>query len=151
MATIATGSAGVLLMMLMGMFPGAEARRGGAPREMTVTATDYAFLPLPPIESGATLFSFVNQGTVNHEVAIARLKATTSVETYVKTPPGPERAALVERSVGILIAPPGKPPEGRLLVDLKKGATYIVLCNFRDKPDAPQHMVLGMYTSFTPK
>jgi hypothetical protein len=108
-------------------------------------------MPLPPIQSGPTFFSFVNQGKVNHEVAIVRLKTASNVETYVKTPPGPDRIAQVERSVGILIATPGTRPDGKIWVDLAKGATYVVLCNFRDKPDAPQHSALGMYTSFTPK
>jgi len=151
MATIGGGSAGVLLLMLTALRPGLEARKDLEPREITVTANDYAFMPLPPIRSGPTVFSFVNQGKVDHEVSIVRLKATANVETYVKTPPGPDRRGQVERSVGILIAAPGGRPDGKIWVDLTKGATYVVLCNFRDKPDAPQHSTLGMYTSFTPR
>ena len=150
MGMIGTSSAGVLLMALA-LRPGVESRRNIEVREITVAATDYAFLPLPEIKSGPTLFSFVNQGKVNHEVAIVRLKPTSVVETYVKTPPGPERTAQAERSVGILIAAPGMKPDGKLWVDLMKGATYVVLCNFRDKPDAPQHITMGMYTTFIPK
>jgi len=151
MATIAGSSAGVLLLVLSTLRPGAEPRKGLGPREITVVANDYAFMPLPPIQSGPTYFSFLNQGKVDHEVSIVRLKTTSKVETYVKTPPGPDRRAQVERSVGILIAAPGGRPDGKIWVDLTKGATYVVLCNFRDKPDAPQHSTLGMYTSFTPR
>ena len=151
MAMIGGSSAGVLLLTLMAFRPGAEPGKDLEPREITVVANDYAFLPLPPIQSGPTFFSFVNQGKVDHEVAIVRLKTTSNVETYVKTPPGPDRRAQVERSVGILIASPGTKPDGKLWVDLAKGVTYVVLCNFRDKPDAPQHITLGMYTTFTPR
>lgn len=147
MATFGGSSAGVLLLMLMALGAGKDRE----PREITVVANDYTFMPLPAIQSGPTVFSFVNQGKVDHEVAIVRLKTTSNVETYVKTPQGPERRAQVERSVGVLIAGPGARPDGKLWVDLTKGATYVVLCNFRDKPDAPQHVTMGMYTSFTPK
>ena len=151
MAMIGSTPAGLLLLALVALRPGSEPRKRMELQEITVAATDYAFLPLPEIKSGPTLFSFVNQGKVNHEVAIVRLKATSVVDTYVKTPPGPERTAQAERSVGILVAAPGKNPDGKIWVDLTKGATYVVLCNFRDKPDMPQHITLGMYTSFTPK
>src|SRR6476620_11796256 len=109
MATIAGTSAGVLMLVLSVLKPGIELRKDLEPPEITVVAKDYAFMPLPPIRSGPTVFSFMNQGKVDHEVAILRLKTNSNVETYV------------------------------------------VLCNFRDKPDAPQHSTMGMYTTFTPK
>src|SRR6186997_1896234 len=118
MAMIGGSSAGVLLLTLMAFRQGAEPGKDLEPREITVVANDYAFLPLPPIHSGPTFFSFVNQGKVDHEVAIVRLKTTSNVETYVKTPPGPDRRAQVERSVGILIASPGTKPDGKIWVDL---------------------------------
>jgi hypothetical protein len=121
-------------------------------REIQVTANDYAFMPLPAnIEHGATVFSFVNDGKVRHELSIGRLKSTATVDQFVKADAGPNRAALIERSVGILIAGPGKSPDGKLLVDLRKGATYVVYCNLVDKPGAPPHMAMGMYTSFLPE
>jgi len=147
MAMIGGSSAGVLWLMLMAVGPAKDLK----PREITVVANDYTFMPLPQIKSGPTVFSFLNQGKVDHEVAIVRLKTTSNVDTYVKTPPGPDRRAQVERTVGVLIGGPGMRPDGKLLVDLTKGATYVVLCNFRDKPDAPQHVAMGMYTTFTPK
>lgn len=152
MASFAGGSAIALLMTTLFAFDSNDdAQRAEAPQEVLVVASDYAFLPLPVMRSGPTIFSFVNQGKVNHEVAIFRIKSTATLDQYVKAPAGPERTALIDHFVGILIAFPDRPPEGRLSVDLVKGATYVVFCNFRDKPDAPQHMVLGMYTSFTPK
>ena len=148
MAPIGIGSAAWLVLAMLldqSMHPQPKAQ------EITVAATDYAFLPLPAIRAGPLVVGFTNQGKVNHEVAIGRLNPGTTVDDYVKTPPGAQRLALIDGGVGILIAAPGKTAEGKLWVDAVKGATYVVWCNFRDKPDAPQHMVLGMYTTFTPR
>jgi hypothetical protein len=57
---------------------------------------------------------------------------------------------LMTRSVGILIAGPGRSPDGRILVDLLPGEMYIVLCNLKDTPESPPHMTMGMYTTFRP-
>ena len=147
MAPIGIGSAAwLVLAMLVGQFAQPE-----KPREITVAATDYAFLALPVMRSGPTVIGFTNQGKVNHEVAIGRLKPLVTLDEYIKTPAGPQRLALLDGFVGVLIAVPGKTADGKLWVDLVKDATYVVWCNFRDKPDAPQHMMLGMYTTFTPR
>src|SRR6476660_823834 len=124
MATIAGTSAGVLMLVLSVLKPGIELRKDLEPPEITVVAKDYAFMPLPSIRSGPTVFSFMNQGKVDHELAMLRLKTNSNVEAYVKTPPGPDRRAQVERSVGILIASPGTKADGKLWVDLAKGGTY---------------------------
>ncbi|HEX6628551.1 MAG TPA: hypothetical protein VF105_11365 [Gemmatimonadaceae bacterium] len=148
MAPIGIGSAAwIVLAMLFGQ----SGHQQPNPQEITVAATDYAFLALPPIRSGPIVIGFTNQGKVNHEVAIGRLNPGITVDDYVKTPPGPQRLALIDGGMGILIAAPGKTTDGKLWVNAVKGSTYVVWCNFRDKPDAPQHMVLGMYTTFTPK
>lgn len=148
MRPIGLGSVASLVLAIVLGQP-AEAQRK-AP-EITVAATDYAFLVLPAMQSGPIVIGFANQGKVNHEVAIGRLKPGSTLDEFVKTPPGAQRQALLDGIAGILIARPGKTADGKLWVDLVKGATYVVWCNFRDTPDAPQHMVLGMYTSFTPR
>lgn len=148
MAPMGIGSAAwLVLAMLLGQSVHPQRK----PQEITVAATDYAFLALPAIRSGPIVIGFTNQGKVNHEVAIGRLKPAVTVDQFVKTPPGPQRQALVDAVTGILIAGPGKTADGKLWANLVKDATYVVWCNFRDKPDAPQHMVLGMYTTFTPR
>jgi uncharacterized cupredoxin-like copper-binding protein len=123
------------------------------PQEIEVVASDYTYTPLPPaIAAGPTIFSFVNRGKVQHELSIARLKQGVRVEDFVVTDTAvTRRRGMVERSVGILIAGPGKSPDGHLLVDLKKGATYVVYCNLKDTPGAPGHLTFGMYTAFTAK
>ena len=148
MAPIGIGSAVCLgLAVLLGQ----SIHPQGKAQEITVAATDYAFLALPAIRSGPIVIGFTNQGKVNHEVAIGRLKPDATVDQFVKATPGPQRQALLDGITGILIASPGKTADGKLWADLVKDATYVVWCNFRDKPDAPQHMMLGMYTTFTPR
>ncbi|MFL5487931.1 MAG: hypothetical protein ACJ8AJ_05535 [Gemmatimonadaceae bacterium] len=115
-----------------------------------VVANDYAFLPLPArVAAGPTIFTFVNQGRVNHEMSIGRLRPGATIDDVLKVSrEGGRLREVVTRSVGILVAGPGKSPDGRLLVDLIPGETYLVLCNFKDTPVAPTHMTLGMYATF---
>jgi hypothetical protein len=131
----------------------APAQKTRAPKEINVIASDYTYLPLPArIQPGPTLFTFANQGTVQHELILARLKPGLTMDDFVKAREDqPRRREMIDRSVGILIAGPGTTPDGRLWVDLRKGATYVLSCNLKDKPDAPAHLMLGMYTSFAPK
>jgi uncharacterized cupredoxin-like copper-binding protein len=141
------------LLLSIGVAYPASAQKARAPRQIDVTANDFTFLPLPArIPAGPTLFTFANQGKVFHELSLARLKPGVTMEDFVKARENPpRRRELIERSVGILIAGPGSKPDGRLLVDLMRGATYVLFCNLRDTPDAPGHLMFGMYTSFTPK
>ena len=129
------------------------AQKGGSPKHIDVTATDFAFPDFPAtIRAGPTIFSFINRGKVTHELSIARLKSGATLDDFANAKNDPARRRdLIDRSVGILIATPGNSPDGRLLADLRKGATYVVFCNLRDKPDAPGHLMFGMYTSFTPR
>ena len=127
----------------------AVAQGARQPKEIDVVANDYAFLPLPAkISAGPTVFTFANEGKVVHEVSIGRLRSGASVAEFAKTDAAGRRD-LTERSVGILIAGPGKRPDGRILVNLVKGSTYVVFCNLKNTPDAPGHLTYGMYTSFT--
>ena len=139
----------VALVFLLAPSEG-RAQDSRKPIKIEIVANDYAFLALPTrVAAGSTEFTFQNQGKVNHEVAIAHLDAGTSIEEVVKVSKAGGRIRdVAPRMVGILIAGPGKKPEGRLLVDLVRGETYLVFCNFRDTPEAPPHMTLGMYTTF---
>lgn len=123
------------------------------PQQIDVVANDYAFSPLPAqIAAGPTVFTFANKGSVQHEMSIGRLRYGATLEDLLKvSKEGGRMRDLMERSVGILIAGGGKSPDGRLLVDLLPGQTYVLLCNLKDRPDAPPHMTLGMYTSFLPQ
>ena len=133
---------------------GAVSAAGGqtaqAPAAIEVVATDYAFGVLPAvIAAGPTIFSFSNKGTVQHEMAIVRLRDGVTIDALLKLiKDGGRRRDVVERSVGILIAGPGTSPDGKLVVDLIRGANYVVLCNLKDTPDSPGHATLGMYKAF---
>ena len=131
----------------------ARAQTPQGPVRIDVIATDYAFGPLPAtIAAGPTVFTFTNQGKVQHEMGIVRLRDGITVDDLIKLlKDGGRRRDVVERSVGILIAGPGKSPDGKLLVDLIRGASYVVLCNLKDTPDSPGHTMLGMYKAFRPQ
>ena len=150
---IGSGSASLVgaLVLTVCVFEPAVAQREKKPTQIDVVANDYAFLPLPTVISpGPTIFTFANRGKFFHEVNIARLKAGATVAEFAKAEPL-QRREMIERSVGILIAGPGNSPDGRILVNLVKGGTYVAYCQFRDTPEAPAHLMLGMYTSFTPR
>lgn len=141
----------VALVLTVCLVEPAVAQREKKPKEIDVVANDYAFLPLPAgISAGPTIFTFANQGKVFHEVNIVRLKAGATVAEFTKAE-ALRRREMIERSVGILIGGPGNRPDGRILVNLMKGSTYVAYCQFKDTPDAPAHLMLGMYTSFIPK
>ena len=141
-----------LCVVVLGMILGqpAHAQFAKGMREIDVVANDYSFQPLPEkIEAGPVIFAFANQGKVEHEMGIGRLKAGVTLDEVVKElKEGAARQDFFARSVGILEAAPGKSPDGRLLVELVPGGTYFVFCNLKDKPDAPSHLMLGMYTAF---
>jgi len=131
---------------------GAKAGEIGAVQAVQIQATDYAFLPLPDIKAGQTLFSFLNTGTHPHEMYVARLIPGATPDDFLKATGDPaKRRELTGGAIGILIGMPGNSPDGRLLVSLQKGATYVIACNLRDKPDAPGHLTYGMITSFQAK
>lgn len=126
------------------------AQSAQGPRHVVITGTDYAFLQLPDtLPSGPTALSFANRGKVKHEMSVVRLRPGVSVQQVLERGPGAASSrALVDQLIGILIARPGEDSGGELLVDLKPGRRYLVICTLRDAPDARQHMTLGMIGSF---
>ena len=146
-------SIGLALAAGLGAATFAYGQTAPSPAKIEVVATDYAFGELPGvIAAGPAVFSFANQGKVQHEMAIVRLRDGVTVDDLVRImKEGGSRRDVVERSVGILIAGPGKSPDGKLLVDLIRGANYVVLCNLKNTPDSPGHTMLGMYKAFRPQ
>jgi hypothetical protein len=142
--------AALAALILGGAFCSPIAAQPAIAQRIDVVANDYAFAPLPAsIAAGPTIFTFANKGTVQHEMSIGRLRAGSTLEDLLKiSRDGGRLRDVIDRSVGILIAGAGKSPDGRLWVDLLPGATYVMICNLRDKPDSPPHATLGMYTAF---
>ena len=106
-----------------------------------IVGLDYAFRAPASLPPGLTAFAFKNEGKVPHEVVLVRLKPGVVVDSLLKAD-DPARLRMIEFG-GILIAGPGGAPLGRILVELTSG-TYLLICNFQDAPDKPQHLSLGM-------
>ena len=121
----------------------------GQPANVSVVASDYAFIGFPSaIAAGPTLFSFENRGEVRHEMAIILLKPGVTVKDAIAAGPAATGPRIAESLVGLLIARKHESAGGKLLVELKPGQRYLVICNLKDKPDADPHSKLGMFTSF---
>jgi hypothetical protein len=121
------------------------------PTEVRITGTDYAFVDVPPtVAKGLTYFAFTNAGKARHEMSLLRLEPGVSPAQVIENVKagGKGRGALL-KTVGILIEPPGGSTIGWLAMNLRRGETYVIICTLRDKPDAPQHFDLGMYSAFT--
>jgi hypothetical protein len=127
-----------------------DAQATKTPAQMSVVGNDYAFIGFPSsIAAGPTAFSFENRGEVRHEMTIILLKPGLTVKDVMAMPTGAitsPRAA--ESLIGLLIARKHEKAGGQLLVELKSGQRYLVICNLRDAPDGQPHSTLGMVTSF---
>jgi hypothetical protein len=117
---------------------------------VTIVGTDYAFDIPAPLPAGVTAFAFENRGQQRHEMGLVRLKPGITIDSVLAVERGPNRRVLLDVNTGgILFADPGQLSVDRLLVRLEVGRTYLVICNFRDAPDKPEHSVLGMAAGFT--
>jgi len=116
---------------------------------VTVIGRDYAFEAPEVLPPGPTAIEFENRGEVDHEMVLVRLKAGMTMDDVMAAiRSGKDRDALMEGGPAVLIASPHRTSPSRLLVDLVAGRTYVLVCNFKDKPDAKPHVALGMRTSF---
>ena len=120
-----------------------------APVQVPVVAGDYAFISFPAtIAAGPTLFSFENRGEVRHEMSIILLKPGLTVKDAIAAGAAVTSPRIAESLVGLLIARKHESAGGKLLVELRSGQRYLVVCNLKDNPDADPHSKLGMVTSF---
>lgn len=119
-------------------------------REMTVVGTDYRFQVPATVPAGLTLLGFENRGRVDHEVIVARLKpGTTLQQAHEAQRRGADPAETTDEGAGVLFADAGRRSAGKLLIDLAPGRSYVIICLFRDFPQAPPHAEMGMIASFT--
>jgi len=135
----------IAMMLTVGAIGSLLSCSGPSVHDITITARDYAFIVPATVPAGLTAFHFVNRGTVPHEVQFFRfnlgLPATTA-RSYLATGSVPDSVA--DRSGSVLIAPPGDSVREALLVDLRAGERYALLCQFHDSAGKPQHTQLGM-------
>ena len=119
------------------------------PARVSVVATEYAFIGFPAtIAAGPTAFSFENRGEVRHEMTIILLRPGLTVKDVMAAGTSASGPKTAESLIGLLIARRHESAGGQLLVDLKSGRRYLVICNLKDTPDAQQHSMLGMVTTF---
>ena len=119
------------------------------PAEATIAASDYAFQVPNHLAQGRTLFRLRNAGRVPHEMALGQLRAGVTADSVLaRITAGGDPADLTDGVVGILIAEPGTASLGTLSVDLIRGRTYMMICQFRDADSLPPHLVMGMHASF---
>jgi hypothetical protein len=114
-------------------------------RHVTIEARDYAFVAPATLSPGLTAFRFVNHGTVPHEVQLFRFApgvSAKSARAYLAAGDAPDSAA--DPSGSVLIAYAGVTAREEILVSLKGGERYALICGFRDAPGKPKHATLGM-------
>lgn len=118
-------------------------------QQLLIVGTDYAYDVPAEVPPGLTEVSFENRGVVEHEMALARLKpGVTMEEVLALVRDGGDAEEMLDGNAGILFAKPGESSHGKLLVDLVPGRAYGMICNFRDTPEAPPHLALGMHAGF---
>ena len=132
---------GLLSMVGMG---GGSPVQAQTPRTVVVRGLDYAFQAPDTVPAGLTLFVLENHGTVRHELVLVRLKQGHTLAEVIAAKTPPERLALFDGLVGLILAEPGARGMGTLTTDLTKGRTYVLLCNLRDAPDKQPHLAQGM-------
>lgn len=109
-----------------------------------VTGRDYALTAPDTLAPGVTRFHFTSAGSVAHEVAIARIKDGVPLATVLASEfKGADPEGLYDPGEGLLFAEPGQRVDAELLVDLKPGRTYMLICTLDAKGDTT-HAMLGM-------
>ena len=146
------------LVAALTAFKAPASRRGESGRAQSrpspvirIVANDYAYSEVPPtVKPGLTFFAFKNAGKVRHEMSLLRLEPGIGVSDAIQNEKaGGKGRAKFFKTVGLLIEPPGGSTIVWLAMELKQGETYVLICSLRDKPDAPPHFELGMYSAFT--
>jgi hypothetical protein len=125
---------------------GALAAADTTAQDVIVDAMDYAFRVPDTLPAGPTSFRMRNLGKVRHEVAVGLLAPGATVRQFLeKLKKGEDVDPLFEGSDALLTARAGEENELALYFDLLPGRRYLVACEFRDGPDAPPHLELGMF------
>jgi hypothetical protein len=123
--------------------------------EVKIVGLDFAFDAPAVLRAGMTTFVFENPGQVRHEMIVALLRHGVTEEqikdAHQKGIPLPKQMEQFRDGeiLGILLARPRQRSPGKLMVDLVRGRTYLIICQIEDPQGMPRHNVLGMYRTFT--
>ena len=115
-------------------------------REIAVVATNYALRLPATLAPGPLVIRFRNEGTVTHEIQVYRFAKGTpadSARRMMARDDIPDSVA--DNSGGVLTAAAGLETPERLLLELRAGEMYAVICEFRENPTAMKHARLGMF------
>jgi hypothetical protein len=137
----------------LGMFKAIHVRGGGAmpgtpraPNEVVIDAADYTFTLPDTLAPGPTDFRMRNTGQQRHEAALSRLiPGATAAFLLAEEHKGNNVDSLFDGEDALLTSYPGDDNRIAMRVDLLPGRTYILACHFRDAPDKPSHLTLGMF------
>lgn len=114
-----------------------------SPPVVDVIGRDFALQAPDSVPAGPTRFRFRREGTVAHEVAIARVRAGVNLDTLLAIElKGGNIDGLYDAGEGLLYADPGEQVDAELLVTLEAGRDYVLICTLNK--DGRPHSVLGM-------
>ena len=135
--------------ILIGLLAQGALAQTRAPAQVAVVGNDYAFIGFPAtIAAGSTLFSFENRGDVRHEMSIILLKPGLALKDAMDAGGAATGPRIAESLIGVLVARKHEIAGGKLLVELKSGQRYLVVCNLKNTPDADPHSKMGMVATF---
>ena len=122
--------------------------------EVKIIGRDFSFDAPAIVGAGMTTFVFENPGQLRHEMIIVLLRQGVTEQQIKEAhqggiPLAKQREQFWDGEIlGILLAMPGQSSSGKLVVNLMRGRTYLLLCQLEAPVGAPRHNILGMYTTF---
>jgi hypothetical protein len=136
-----------LLLFALLFAPAGGSGTAPAPAVVQIVGTDYAFTIPPKTAAGLTTFTFRNEGKHAHEFNIFLLKPGVTIDQIVAAAKANKpQMPMIEGTVGVLFADPGKSAPSQLTTNLLPGRDYGILCIFQDSAGKPRHYAMGMYS-----
>ena len=136
-----TGLGVLIALTAMGHASGLPAQ---SPRPLVIRSIDHAFQAPDTVPAGLTMISLENRGALRHEVVVVRLKEGRTLADMMAGKTIPERLAMQDAIIGMVLAEAGQPSPGKLVVELTPGRSYALLCFLTDPPGTPPHIQQGM-------
>lgn len=121
----------------------APAEKHAPERVVQVVGHDFALEAPDSLPAGRTRFAFRSDGTVPHEVSIARVKRGVSLDSVLRLElAGGNIDGLYDPGEGLLYTAVGETVDAQLLVTLEAGRDYVLICTL--EKDGKPHSMLGM-------